>query len=169
MSTDWEKHLTDEGKRLREKSFPPGLEESLRSIGNRPMRPRRVRGGLVAIGVAVLLIPFLTFLRGTVDRDRRIGSPESSTRDSLITPSCLTPVRSPDEPLCAAIYPPLSEGDVRVFFDEQDLTAVAEKNESFVILDLPELTRPGSHLFRLEITDRNGNVIGEPSWLIYTL
>lgn len=169
MNSDWEKQITEEGKRLRNESFPPELEESLRTIGNRRLHPRVRRGGLVAIGTALLLIASLTFMRGVVHRDHRIDLQMSNTRVSLITPSRLTPVRSPDEPICAAIYPPLSEGAVRVFFDEQDVTTVAERNESFVILDLPELTRPGSHLFRLEIMDRDGNIVGESSWLIYTL
>ncbi len=164
-----EQDLKQEGERVLG-SAPPDLEARLGRAVRRD-RTIRIRAAVAALA-AILLIGGYILTRAPGQR----SSPESAalgTPDylnvALISPPEESPIHLDGEPICAAIYPPLLNGVVRVYFDEQDLTSIAERNDHFIILDPPRETAAGPHLLRLELIDQEGKLRGEPTWVIYIL
>jgi len=154
-----EARLEADGRRLREERYPRG--EAFAGSGP-PRRSARIAGPVLVLAAAAVLAALL------LDTPSR-GPAAGPVRAALVAPPEGEPIQPAGEPLCAALDPPLPDGEVRVFFDERDVTDRAEWNGHFVILDPPGPVRPGSHLFRLELTDRRGRIVGEPSWLIVAL
>ncbi|MBN1825023.1 MAG: hypothetical protein JW958_02075 [Candidatus Eisenbacteria bacterium] len=159
LDQEIEKRLAGDGKRLREERYPSCRTGGFRAAPGRRARFGRIAGALAAAAILAAALADESFRRSGV----------SPVRAALVAPPEKEPIQAAGDPLCAALEPSLAGGRVRVFFDERDVTALAEWNDHFVILDPPGPVRPGSHFFRLELTDRRGRIVGEPSWLIVTL
>lgn len=156
MKADLDERLRSEGRRLREDRFPVEIAPWLR----RPPEKWRRATAFVVVSL-VLFLALLALLP-------RAGDGEEP-RITLVTPPEGSPLAPALGPLTAVFDPPFRGGSVRVYLDETEFTSFAETGERYVILEPPEPMETGPHLLRFEILDRNGRIVGEPSWLIYAL